>query len=60
MRTQQPGDDSFLVNCPQHTLYISARGPSTPDEAHFLQQSPLAILDRYMGHQNDANAPEWV
>jgi hypothetical protein len=60
MMTQQPGDDNFFVHCPQHTLYISAHGPSAPDEAHFLQQSPLAILDRYAGHQNDGNAPEWV
>jgi hypothetical protein len=37
-----------------------ARELSAPDVAQFLRQSPLAILDRYVGYVNEHGAPEWV
>jgi hypothetical protein len=58
--TQQPENGHLAADSPIHTLYISAHGPPVPDGAQFLRQSPLAILDHYVGHQDDDKAPDWV
>ena len=60
LMTIQPADGSFCIGSLIHTLHISARRLSEPGGTQFLQQSPLATLDRYVGHQDDGNAPEWV
>jgi hypothetical protein len=57
MTTQAAEGDSNFLDPPTHTLYISAR---TPNGAQFLRQSPLAILDHYIGDVKAQNAPEWV
>lgn len=57
---QASEDDSIFEDPPTHTLYLSARAPSTPNGVPFLHQSPLATLDRYVGYPNERHAPHWV
>jgi hypothetical protein len=57
---QAPENDSNCINPPTYTLYISARGLYGTEGPHFFRQSPIAVLDHFVGNQYARNAPRWT
>jgi hypothetical protein len=60
MTIQAPGNDSTFGNPPTYTLYISARRSFSTERLDFLSQSPVAVLDRFVGNRYAHDAPRWT
>jgi hypothetical protein len=52
----QPPDDG--TDSPTYILYVTAWKES--QGLSFLSQSPWAILDWFVGHPEEQNAPQWT
>lgn len=57
---QAPENDCTSVKPPTHTLYISARGLCGAEGSDVFSQSPVAILDCFVGYQHEHNALRWM
>jgi hypothetical protein len=58
--TQTAEDSTVSADAPTHALYITAYLPSISGGPSFCLQSPCAILDVFVGSENDTTAPEWM
>jgi hypothetical protein len=56
---QPPYSDDF-TDLTTYKLIIIAHAPSTCGVPDLLLQSPLAVLDVYVGHQDAGDAPQWT
>jgi hypothetical protein len=54
---QAPETDGFCHDEPTYTLYISALRSDGPP---VLRRSPLAVLDRFVGHPCHQYGPDWT
>jgi hypothetical protein len=59
---QTPNDDMDSINSSAYNLYITAHHRSSVSAGgpYFSRQSPWAILDRFSGHADAPNAPDWM
>lgn len=58
--TPDDSDRTDIIDSPTYTLYITAHRSYVSQGLPFLSQSPWAILDRFVGHPDERNAPHWT